>query len=147
MLHHVITVLSQKRHNLSNYGQLDCYFKTLETFSALLVLCEGNPPVRWPLKDQLRANEVFSLICGSTNGSANNRNAGDLRRHRAYNDVIVIYSVKIIVRGTGVRYRLGYLVRFKSDPLAAFSFRAQRCAWNEKAARGSDLNRTTWLLC
>ena len=31
---------------------------------------------------------------------------------------------------------------FKSDHLAAFSFRAQRCARNEKAARGSDLNRT-----
>ena len=72
---------------------------------------ESTSKVDSPLKDQLRANEVFSLICGSTNESANNRNAGDLRRHRAYNDVIVIYSVKIIVRGTGVRYRLGYCVK------------------------------------
>ena len=34
------------------------------------------------------------------------------------------------------------IVRFKSDPVAAFSFRAQRAARNEKAATGSDLNRT-----
>ena len=32
------------------------------------------------------------------------------------------------------------IVRFKSDPLAAFTFWS--CAWNVKAARGSDLNRT-----
>ena len=34
------------------------------------------------------------------------------------------------------------IVWFKSDPLAAFSFWAPRCALNEKAARGSVLNRT-----
>ena len=34
------------------------------------------------------------------------------------------------------------VVRLKSDPLAAFTFRAQRGARNVKAARGSDMNRT-----
>ena len=32
------------------------------------------------------------------------------------------------------------LIQFKSDPLAAFTF---RCAWDVKAARGSDLNQIT----
>ena len=39
------------------------------------------------------------------------------------------------------------VVRFKSDPLAAFSFWAQRgfaALGTKKAARGSDLNRTRW---
>ena len=33
---------------------------------------------------------MFSLICGSLNGCVNNRGAGDLRRHRAHYDVIVM---------------------------------------------------------
>ena len=32
---------------------------------------------------------MFSLICTRINGWVNNREAGDLRRHRAYHDVIV----------------------------------------------------------
>ena len=34
----------------------------------------------------------FSLICSWTNGWVNNREAGDLRRHRAHCDVIVMWS-------------------------------------------------------
>ena len=33
---------------------------------------------------------MFSLICVWTNGSENNREAGDLRRYRAHYDVIVM---------------------------------------------------------
>ena len=33
---------------------------------------------------------MFSLICASTNGWANNRDAGDLRRHRAHYDIGVM---------------------------------------------------------
>ena len=33
---------------------------------------------------------MSSLICALTNDGANNRNAGDLRRHRAHYDVIVM---------------------------------------------------------
>ena len=35
---------------------------------------------------------VFSLICAWTNGCANNRDASDLRHHRAYCDVTVMKS-------------------------------------------------------
>ena len=43
-----------------------------------------------PHTGQWRGALVFSLICAWTNGWVNNRNADDLRRHRAHNDVIVM---------------------------------------------------------
>ena len=46
---------------------------------------------RWdsPHKDQWHGDLMFSLICASTNGWANNGHAGALRRHRAHYDVTV----------------------------------------------------------
>ena len=44
-------------------------------------------PVDSPYKGQWRRASMFSLICAWTNGCANNRSAGDLRRHRAHYDV------------------------------------------------------------
>ena len=99
-----------------------------ETLSALLAICDGNPPVAWssltkvvmqrfhddvikwkqfprnwafvrgihrppvnsPHKGQWRGTFMFSLICAWINGWANNRDAGDLRRHRAHYGVTVI---------------------------------------------------------
>ena len=59
----------------------------METFSALLALCEQNPPVTH--KGQWRGALTFSLICIWTNGCANNRDAGDFRCHRAHYDVTI----------------------------------------------------------
>ena len=47
-------------------------------------------PVNSPHKDQWLRALVFSLICAWINGWVNNREAGDLRRHRAHNDTIVM---------------------------------------------------------
>ena len=41
-------------------------------------------------KGQWRGALMFSLICSLINGWVNNHEAGDLRRHRAHYDVIVI---------------------------------------------------------
>ena len=60
--------------------------------SALLVLCEGSP-VNSPHKGQWRVALMFSLIRAWTNGWANNRDTGDLRRYRADCDVSVISTV------------------------------------------------------
>ena len=62
------------------------------TFSALLALCEGNPPVTdgSPHKGQWRWALMISLICVWTNSWANNRDGGDLRRHHAHYDVTVM---------------------------------------------------------
>ena len=64
----------------------------METFSALLAICAENSPapVNSPHKGQCRGALMFSLICVWINGWVNNREAGDLRRHRGHYDVIVM---------------------------------------------------------
>ena len=47
-------------------------------------------PVNSSHKGQWRGALMFSLICVWINGWVNNREAGDLRRHRAHYDVIVM---------------------------------------------------------
>ena len=60
--------------------------------SALLSLCAGihRWPVSSPHKGQWRAALIFSLICTRINGWMNNGEAGDLRRHRAHYDVVIM---------------------------------------------------------
>ena len=61
----------------------------MEKFSALLALCEGNPPVTVdsPHNGQWLRALMFSLNCAWTNSWTNNRDAGNLRRHRTDYDV------------------------------------------------------------
>ena len=65
----------------------------METFSALLALCAGNSPVpvNSPHKGQWRGALMFSLICTWINAWVNNREAGDLRRHRAHYGVTMMF--------------------------------------------------------
>ena len=69
----------------------------METFSALLALCVGNSPItgQWPYKGQWRGALMFSLICAWMNGWVNHREVGDLRRHHAYYNVIVMFQYSI----------------------------------------------------
>ena len=64
----------------------------IQTFSALLALCEGihRSPVDSRHKGLWRGALMLSLICDWINGWANNRDAGDFRRHGAHYDVIVM---------------------------------------------------------
>ena len=64
----------------------------METFSELLAICAGNSPVpvNSPHKGRWRGALMFSLICAWINDRVNNREAGDLRRHRGHYDVIVM---------------------------------------------------------
>ena len=64
----------------------------METFFALLALCAGNSPVtgEFTAKSQWCGALVFSLICAWISRWVNTREAGDLRRHRAHYDVIVM---------------------------------------------------------
>ena len=52
-------------------------------------------PVNSPHKGQWRGALMFSLICAWLNGWVSNREAGDLRRHRAHYDVIVAKNVRV----------------------------------------------------
>ena len=65
----------------------------METFSALLVICAGNSlvPGEFPVQSQWHGALMFSLICAWINGWVNNGEAGDLRRHQAHCDFIVMY--------------------------------------------------------
>ena len=63
----------------------------IETFSALLAFCAGNSPVTGEFPAQSAVTRSFDIffICAWINAWANNREAGDLRRHRAHYEVIV----------------------------------------------------------
>ena len=62
----------------------------MERFSAL-ALCEGNLPITGGFPSQRPTTRIFdvSLVCAWTIYWTNNRDAGDLRRHRAHYGVTV----------------------------------------------------------
>ena len=65
----------------------------METFFALLAICARNSPVTGEFPSQrpvTRSFDVVLLIGTLTNVWVNNRYDGDLRRHRAHYDVIVM---------------------------------------------------------
>ena len=62
----------------------------LSSFSALLAICAGNSPIIGEFPAQWRGAMMFSLICAWINGWVNNREAGDLRRHRPHYDVTLM---------------------------------------------------------
>ena len=64
----------------------------MKTFAMLLALCAGNSSItgEFPSQRQVTRSLMYSLIRVWTNASVNNRDAGDLRRHRAHYDVIVM---------------------------------------------------------
>ena len=67
----------------------------METVSALLAFCAGNSPVtgEFPAQSQWCRPLMLSLICAWINGWVNNGEAGDLRRHHAHYDVIVMLEI------------------------------------------------------
>ena len=84
-------------HVIFIYIYISCDFiawwrHQMETLTALLAVCAGNSPVtgEFPRQGQWREALVFSLICAWLNGWVNNREAGDLGRHRAHYDVTVM---------------------------------------------------------
>ena len=64
----------------------------IETFSALLAFCGGNPPVTGLFPSQRPVARSFDVFFDMRlyNGEANNQGAGDLRRHLTHCDVTVI---------------------------------------------------------
>ena len=88
------------QHSMDEVVALPWWRHQMETFSALLALCEGNPPVSGGFPSQRSVTRCFCAffdLCLNKPGWANNRDAGDLRRHRAhYYDVIVMTNVDCI---------------------------------------------------
>ena len=77
-------------------------------------------PVNSPHKGQWRGALMFSLICAWINGWVNNREARDLRRHRAHYDVIVMWlSIAFIIEWKlRYTYRIGLWTSFFLRSLA-----------------------------
>ena len=87
----ILFSLMETTHLIQRYILCSWWRHQMETFSALLAICAGNSPVpgEFPTQGQWRGALMFSLICVWINSCVNNREAGDLRRYRAHDDVTV----------------------------------------------------------
>ena len=95
-----LTILASS-HRLRAVQHTVCYSGMLQLifggFCFLLKMTSSNGifPRYWPfVRGQRQGTQGFdvSLICNRINGSVNNGEAGDLRRHRAHYDVTVMCS-------------------------------------------------------
>ena len=84
---------SSARHDNQDFKRISktCWILAA-FFNSWLVESNITTPVNSPHKGQWRGALIFSLICARTYGWVNNGEAGDLRRHRAHYDVIVMMS-------------------------------------------------------
>ena len=80
-------------------------------------LC-GNSPATFPHKGQWQRVLMFSVICAWTNGWVNNRDASDLRRHRAHYGVIVIIKFQL-PRSVSVQGKETNFTHLPLDKMAA----------------------------
>ena len=79
-------------------------------------------PVNSPHKGQWRGALMFSLICARINGWVNNREAGDLRRHQAHCDVIVMVG--------GIPVHMQYIITHVDVTFYELCLISQH-SWNE----------------
>ena len=63
---------------------------TIVSFSALLAFCEGNPPVTRGFPSQKPVTGSFDFFFDLRKDWANNRDSGDLERHRVHYNVTVM---------------------------------------------------------
>ena len=70
----------------------------METFSALLADCAGNSPVSGEFPAQRPVTRSFDVFSDQRPNKrwVNNREAGDLRRHRGHNDANVMIKSDFI---------------------------------------------------
>ena len=74
------------------YAYITWWRHQMETFSSLLAFWAGNSPVTgaFPAQRPVTRSLIFSLIWAWINDWVNNREAGDLRRHRGHYDVTIM---------------------------------------------------------
>ena len=113
--HSLIVSATQEKHLSVSASQLALYdVMKLKHFPRYWPFVWGihRSPVNSPHKGQWRGALMFSLICVWINGWANNREAGDLRRHRAHYDVIVMLTKRD--HGSGSNGPLWHVLRASS---------------------------------
>ena len=89
----------------------------METFSALPALYAGNSPVTGEFPSQRPVALMFSLTYARINHWVNNREAGDLRRHRAHYDVNVMIISQSGLVTINIDLFIKYLITIKYLPL------------------------------
>ena len=141
-----------RRHfsNTFSWTKFSWWRHQMETFSALLTLCEGLvvTPVTggFPSQRPVTRGYDVSLICAWTNGWANNRNAGYLRHHCAFYAVTVML---IRVASDGPAGSMSALVQVNG---LAPNWRQGITYTNEKSLRkcisvSPDLSELLYILC
>ena len=70
----------------------------MEQISALLAICAGNSPVTGEFSSERPVTQSFDVffICAWISSWVNNREAGDLRRHRTHCDNLVMSRSAVI---------------------------------------------------
>ena len=80
-------VISWSRHEIESFSALYWHF-----------VCGEFTGHRWiPSQKPVKRSFDVSLICASINGWVNNREAGDLRPHRAHYDIIVVLQNRYFI--------------------------------------------------
>ena len=117
MRHEVI-----RRPTVENTYARSWWRHQMETFSALLAFCAGihRSPMNSPHKGQWRGALMFSVICTRINGCANDGDAGDLRRHLAHYDVIIMIDESLLKQDS--RYLISLYTNGDSYLFAIFWF-------------------------
>ena len=78
----------------------------METFSELLALCEGNPPVTGGFPSQRPVTRSFDVFFDPrlNKRSSKHRDGGDLRHHRVHYDVTVMFITWRCAQSQGAPY-------------------------------------------
>ena len=95
-------------------------------------------PVNSPHKDQWRGALMFSLVCAWINDWVNNRDAGDLRRHRAHYDANVMSHAETVSPSVWDWQKSAALTI--SVRMTDTIFRESRdCFWTSKMSTGQTM--------
>ena len=125
ILHNIILLWWESTLQIANNGESHEDGTKWKHFPRYWSFVRGihRPAVNSPHKGQWRGASMFSLISAWISGWINNREAGDLRRHRAHYDVTVMHIHVIIScpqAGVGSVSRGG---------VNSVSWRSPGCSW------------------
>ena len=90
-----------RRHVLGQVLKSTWWRHQMETFSALLAICARNSPVHGEFHAQRPVTRSFDVFFDMRPNKrwVSNREAGDLRRHHAHHDVIVMIIAYVSLSG------------------------------------------------
>ena len=100
-----------------------CRCPNFDSAWRMMTSSNGNVTGAFPSQRPVTRSLMLPLICTWTNGWANSRDAGDLRRHRAHYAVTVMTYICLLNGSPGARQRLNVdlvTVKFESNSITPF---------------------------